>query len=283
MPERDFLTAAVAIARSAGAILMRHFGTVQVEYKGIADIVTAADRASETFIVERLQAEFPDHAIVGEEGTRTESSSGFRWYIDPLDGTTNFAHGLPVFAVSMGLEYHGRLLAGVVYNPADDTLYTAARGQGAHCNGRGLRVSPIAQLSDSLLATGFPSPKRTENPNIHFYQAVTMRSHGVRRLGSAALDLCFVASGRFQGFWEFHLNSWDVAAGALIVEEAGGRLSDMLGQPFTMDSPEAVASNGHIHAELLAVFRGVFEAPQAPALPSAASYYQRRMAPPPSR
>ncbi|MHB8735280.1 MAG: inositol monophosphatase family protein [Terriglobales bacterium] len=278
MPERDFLTAAVAIARSAGAILLGHFGTVRVEYKGIADIVTAADRASEKFIVERLQAEFPDHAIVGEEGTRTESSSGFRWYIDPLDGTTNFAHGLPLFAVSMGLEYHGKLIAGVVYNPADDTLYTAARGRGAQCNGNALHVSPIGHLSDSLLATGFPSPKRTENPNIYFYQAITLRSHGVRRLGSAALDLCFVASGRFQGFWEFHLNSWDVAAGALIVEEAGGRLSDMLGQPFQMDSPEAVASNGHIHDEMLAAFRSVFEATETPALPSPASYYQRRMA-----
>ena len=260
------------VAREAGALLLRYYERrVRVEYKagkGDVDVVTEADRASEAFIIERLKARFPDHAIVAEEGGGRETASPYRWYIDPLDGTTNFAHSFPQFCVSMALEHEGRIVAGVVYDPTRDELFTAERGGGAFLNQRPIRVSAISALSESLMATGFPSRKRHQNSNIHFYYQLTMTSHGVRRPGSAALDLCYVACGRLESFWEFQLSPWDTAAGWLIAEEAGGRVTDMLGKPYGLQSETIAASNSLIHGQLIEefarVFRGEYRYPLPP-------------------
>ncbi|MGH9542104.1 MAG: inositol monophosphatase family protein [Terriglobales bacterium] len=271
----DYLPVVAGVAREAGALLLNHFGRVRIEYKGGVDIVTAADRESEALIVDRLRARYPRHDIVAEEGGGNESGAACRWLVDPLDGTTNFAHGLPWFAVSIALEREGKLQAGVVYHPCLDELFAAQAGQGASLNGRRIQVSPVAELRESLVATGFPTHKRHRNPNIHFYHAVTLRSHGVRRMGAAALDLCYTACGRFEAFWEFNLKPWDTAAGSLIVREAGGRVSDMMGADHRLASPEILASNGRVHAELQALFQDIF-AGQNPSLPSAAEYRRER-------
>lgn len=252
-----------AIAREAGALLMQYFDHgLKIEYKGDADLVTAADRASEVLIRERVSKQFPSHDVLGEEQGLKDSGSEYRWYVDPLDGTTNFAHGYPVFAVSMGLEHRSRdgdaRIAGVVYDPTRDELFTAKKGSGALLNGKPIHVSKAAQLKECLLATGFPSHKRHKNPNIFFYHQITLKTHGVRRAGSAALDLCNVACGRFDGFWEFNLNPWDTAAGALIVEEAGGRVSRFDGSPFELNSRETLASNGLLHDALVHEFEEIF-------------------------
>jgi len=257
-----------AIAREAGALLLQYFHEgIKIEYKGDADLVTAADRASETLIRERVRQQFPSHDVLGEEQGLNDQGSDYRWYVDPLDGTTNFAHGYPVFCVSMALEHRAlehrsdagaRRVAGVVYDPTRDELFTAEQGRGAQLNGKPIHVSKAAQLKECLLATGFPSHKRHKNPNIHFYHQITLRTHGVRRAGSAALDLCNVASGRFDGFWEFNLNPWDTAAGVLIVEEAGGKVSRFDGSPFEIDSRETLASNGLVHEALLREFQEIF-------------------------
>src|SRR6202049_4311327 len=244
----SFLPAMSAIAREAGALLMHYFHQhLKVEYKGDADLVTAPARASEKLIRARITENWPGHHVLGEEQGLNDQGSDYRWYVDPLDGTTNFAHGFPVFSVSMALEHKGRLIAGVIYDPTRDELFSAEQGRGAHLNGESIRVSQIANLAESLGSTGFPSHKRHKNPNIHFYHQITLRTHGVRRPGSAALDLCNVASGRFDGFWEFNLNPWDTAAGVLIVEEAGGKVSRFDGSPFELDSRETLASNGLLH------------------------------------
>ncbi|HET9789675.1 MAG TPA: inositol monophosphatase family protein [Candidatus Angelobacter sp.] len=267
----DFLTPMQDLAREAGALLMSYFGKVSIEYKGDADLVTQADRSSEKLIVERIRKQWPHHDLIGEEGSRTETGSDYRWYVDPLDGTTNFAHGYPVFCVSMGLEYKGELLAGVVYDPTRDEMFTAAKGSGAQLNGRAIRVSKTARLKESLVATGFPSHKRHKNPNINFYHQITLRSHGVRRAGSAALDLCYVACGRYDGFWEFNLNSWDTAAGVLLVQEAGGKVTNFSGGPFSIDSRQVLATNGVLHAEMLKEFAEIM-AGRVEGLPSVAEY-----------
>ncbi len=258
---------------------MRHFGRVRVEYKGGVDLVTQADRESEAFIVERLGSLFPRHDIVAEEGGGRQSGAEHRWYVDPLDGTTNFAHGLPVFAVSIALEHQGRMIAGVVHHPVSQETFTAQAGQGAALNGHAIHVSATGELRSALAATGFPTQRRRQNPNIHFYQAVSLRTHGVRRLGAAALDLCYTACGRFEAFWEFGLKPWDVAAGSLIVTEAGGRVSTMTGEPFDLRAPELLASNGAVHDDLLALFGEIF-ADQTPPLPSAARYLRDRASAP---
>jgi myo-inositol-1(or 4)-monophosphatase len=246
------------LAREAGALLLSFFGKVAVEYKGEADLVTAADRASEKLIVERIRRQWPAHDLLGEEGSRTETGSDYRWYIDPLDGTTNFAHGYPVFCVSLALEYKQERIAGVVYDPSRDEMFAAEKGSGAQLNGRPIRVSKVPRLKESLIATGFPSHKRHKNPNIHFYHQLTLRSHGVRRAGSAALDLCYVACGRYDAFWEFNLNSWDTAAGVLLVQEAGGAVTDFSGGPFAIESRQVLASNTLLHPELLREFAAIF-------------------------
>jgi myo-inositol-1(or 4)-monophosphatase len=271
-----------AIAREAGALLLQYFHEgIKIEYKGDADLVTAADRASEALIRERISKKFPSHDVLGEEQGLNDQGSDYRWYVDPLDGTTNFAHGYPVFCVSMALEHRSLehrsdaeavRIAGVVYDPTRDELFTAEQGRGAHLNGKPISVSKASQLQECLLATGFPSHKRHKNPNIHFYHQITLRSHGVRRAGSAALDLCNVASGRFDGFWEFNLNPWDTAAGVLIVEEAGGKVSRFDGSPFEIDSRETLASNGLVHDALLREFQEIFAGRGLDPLPVAGDY-----------
>jgi myo-inositol-1(or 4)-monophosphatase len=261
------------IAREAGALLMHYFYQhLKVEYKGDADLVTAADRASEVLIRERIRQQWPSHDVLGEEQGLNDQGSPYRWYVDPLDGTTNFAHGFPVFCVSMALEHKGRLIAGVIYDPTRDELFSAEQGTGAHLNGESIRVSQIANLAESLVSTGFPSHKRHKNPNIHFYHQITLRTHGVRRAGSAALDLCNVACGRFDGFWEFNLNPWDTAAGVLIVQEAGGQVSRFDGAPFELNSKETLASNGLVHEALLREFKEIFAGRGIEPLPDPREY-----------
>ena len=261
------------IAREAGALLMEHFRqNVKVEYKGEADLVTIADRQGETLIRERIRQHWPGHDILGEEGGLQDTGSDYRWYVDPLDGTTNFAHGFPVFCVSMGLEFRGQRIAGVVFDPTRDELFAAEQGKGAWLNQQPIHVSKVANLSECLVATGFPSHKRHQNPNIFFYHQITLRTHGVRRAGSAALDLCCVACGRFDGFWEFNLNPWDTAAGVLIVEEAGGKVTDFQGGPFQLNSRETLASNGLVHAALQAEFQQIFSGQGLDPLPRVQEY-----------
>jgi myo-inositol-1(or 4)-monophosphatase len=278
---------AAEISLEAGARLREFFAEgVETEYKGDVDLVTIADRTVEKLIRVRLGELFPEHGIYGEEGTRERLDGEFRWYVDPLDGTTNFAHGFPQFCVSMGLERRlpgltenedGTLVAAVIYDPMLGDLFTAERGHGARINGKPLKVSRIALLAESLIATGFPSRKRHESPNIHFYHEFTLRSHGVRRAGSAALDLAYVAAGRLEAFWEFNLNPWDTAAGILLIEEAGGRVTDFAGNPFRLESQEILASNGLIHDELVGLFRDMFAGRELSAIPSAQEFAARRM------
>lgn len=277
---------AAGIAQEAGALLRSYFDRgVATEYKGDVDVVTEADRASERLITERLTTAFPDHGIYGEEGVRQRVENEYRWYVDPLDGTTNFAHSFPVFCVSLGLEHRpldrpaasdGELVAGVIYDPMRDDLFVAEKGQGAWLNGRPIHVSGTKHLAEALLATGFPSRKRHVSPNIHFYQEFTLRSHGVRRAGSAALDLAYTACGRLDGFWEFHLNPWDTAAGALLVMEAGGTMSRFDGEPFRLDSGEVLASNGLLQGELTHLFREMFAGRDLHPIPTPAEFAAAR-------
>jgi myo-inositol-1(or 4)-monophosphatase len=258
-----------AIAREAGALLMEYFHRrVKVEYKGEADLVTIADRKSEALIRERIRQLWPSHDVLGEEGGLSDTGSDYRWYVDPLDGTTNFAHGFPVFCVSMAVEYKGQVIAGVIFDPTRDELFAAEKGSGARLNAQPIHVSKTANLAECLVATGFPSHKRHKNPNIFFYHQITLRTHGVRRAGSAALDLCCVACGRFDGFWEFNLNPWDTAAGMLIVEEAGGKVTDFHGGPFQLNSRETLASNGLVHQALIREFNQIFDGTGLEPLPN---------------
>src|SRR5882762_6321320 len=267
-----FIPPMETIAKEAGALLMSYFGKISIEYKGDADLVTEADRAAECLITEGIVALWPDHDLVGEEGARRERGSEYKWYVDPLDGTTNFAHGFPVFCVSLGLTHKEERIAGVIFDPTRKELFAAERGSGAFLNGSAIHVSKTKKLLESLVATGFPSHKRHKNPNIHYYHQITLRSHGVRRAGSAALDLCSVASGRVDAYWEFNLNSWDTAAGVLLVQEAGGLVTDMRGGPFALDSKETLASNGLIHEALLREFKEIFAGRGIEPLPDPREY-----------
>ena len=287
-PEFVWVPKASAIAEEAGARLREFLAAgVETEYKGDVDLVTVADRTAEKLIRERLSEAFPGHGIYGEEGTRERLDGEFRWYVDPLDGTTNFAHGLPQFCVSLGLERRqvgieadqdGTLVAAVIYDPMRDELFTAERGKGAWLNGKPMRVSHTPELAEALLATGFPSRKRHDSPNVHFYHEFTLRSHGLRRAGSAALDLASVASGRMDAFWEFNLNPWDTAAGVLLVEEAGGLVTDFSGGNFKLDSREVLASNGVIHNELVGLFNDMFAGRGLTPIPTPQEFAQRRAA-----
>ena len=289
-PAREFMWVpkAATIAREAGARLREFYAQgVETEYKGDVDLVTVADRAMEKLIRARLGEAFPDHGIFGEEGTRERLEAEFRWYVDPLDGTTNFAHGFPQFAVSLGLEQRpagsnsdadGTLVAGIIYDPMRDELFTAERGRGALLNGRRMQVSRARELAEALLATGFPSRKRHASPNIHFYHEFTLRSHGVRRAGSAALDLAYVACGRLDAYWEFNLNTWDTAAGILLVEEAGGRVTDFAGNKYRLASDEILASNGAVHDELIGLFADMFAGRGLAPIPTPHELAERRKA-----
>jgi myo-inositol-1(or 4)-monophosphatase len=264
----EFLEAAIATARKAGALLLPYFERrVRVEYKGEVDLVTEADRASERLILDELRKHFPHHAVVAEESGSHAGGSGYCWYVDPLDGTTNFAHGFPIFAVSIALEHDGEVMVGVVFDPTRDEMFAASRGQGARCNGEPIRVSRVARLEEALVATGFPSRKRHKNPNIHFYHQMNMRTHGVRRPGAAAVDLAYVACGRLDSFWEFHLHPWDVAAGKLLVAEAGGVVTDTDGGAHRLDSTSVLATNELLHGQMLAAFQDIVEGRYAAELP----------------
>ncbi len=254
----DYLDAAIEIAREAGQVLLAHRG-VGFELKGEHDLVTAADRASEQLIIKELKKRFPQHGIVAEEGGRAEMNAELRWYVDPLDGTTNFAHGFPMWNVTMALAKNDEVIAGVVYDPLNRELFAAERGGGARLNGAPIHVSKARVLNDSLVATGFPSRRRHLNVNIHFYYQLAMLTHGVRRGGSAAIDLAYTACGRLEAFWEFGLNPWDMAAGTLLVEEAGGKASGMRGEKLDVHGIYLVADNGLIHEEMLGVFDEVFD------------------------
>jgi myo-inositol-1(or 4)-monophosphatase len=254
-----YLDTAVEIAREAGALIAAFFDRhIPFETKGEYDLVTEADRASERLIVERLSRHFPSHAIVAEEGGGHENASGYRWYVDPVDGTTNFAHGFPCFNVTLALEAEGELIAGVIFDPIRNELFTAERGAGAYLNQSRIHVSQTRELANALVATGFPSRKRHLSINIHFYHQLGMLTHGVRRCGSAAIDLAYVACGRLDAFWEFGLNPWDMAAGRLLVAEAGGKHSGMHGEPHQLRGPDLLVNNGLIHAEILGLFAEIF-------------------------
>ena len=286
MSDLKWVPKATEIAREAGARLREFFSEgVATEYKGDVDLVTVADRTVEKLIRTRLSEAFPDHGMYGEEGTREKLEREFRWYVDPLDGTTNFAHGFPQFCVSMGLEQRpaglgpqqdGVLVAAVIYDPMRDELFSAERGRGAKLNGRPAQVSRIPDLAEALVSTGFPSRKRHENPNIHFYHEFTLRSHGVRRAGSAALDLAYVAAGRLEAFWEFNLNPWDTAAGILLVAEAGGRVSDFSGNRVQLESREVLASNGLIHDEMVSFFQNMFAGRDLTPIPTPEEFAAQR-------
>jgi myo-inositol-1(or 4)-monophosphatase len=247
-----FLEVALEAAREAGAVLLsEHSRPQKISYKGDVDLVTETDKRSEAIVVGRLRREFPDHRIVAEEGSSgAAGASRYEWHVDPLDGTTNFAHGYPCFAVSIGLLEDGKPLVGVVFNPVSDELFSAVRSEGAFLNQKPIHVSDMKKLATSLVSTGFPTRDRAANLNIHYYWQFTLRSHGVRRDGSAALDLCSVACGRFDAFWEFGLNSWDTAAGILMITEAGGTATDLHGGSYHPGGPDLLVSNGHIHAEM---------------------------------
>lgn len=257
VPDPVFLATAVEIVLRAGEIQMsRRESGFHVNKKGTIDLVTEVDLECEQMCRAVLADRFPDHAILAEElgGDPQAAASRYRWVFDPLDGTTNYAHGLPVFCASLALEIDGRAEVGTIYDPTRKELFTGERGQGAFVNGARLRVSETGGLLDALLVTGFPYDVHQKlGPLIEMFSAFLGQARAVRRLGSAALDLCYVAAGRFDGFWEQSLRPWDVAAGALIVEEAGGRVTGMDGTPFDPAAAHLVASNGQIHGAMLDV------------------------------
>ncbi|MDP9019156.1 MAG: inositol monophosphatase [Candidatus Eremiobacteraeota bacterium] len=251
----DPLTVAIQVAQEAGALLMEFLhGPLQIREKARrADLVTDADRAAERLIFERLRADFPQSTFVGEEGGVHAGPSDERWYVDPLDGTTNFTHGYPMFCVSIGYERAGELVAGVIYAPVFKELYVAQKGAGATLNGEPIGVSDVSRVANALVCTGFHPADFARN-GAHFG---TMSGHaqGVRRDGSAALDLAAVGAGRFDGFWEFDLHAWDVAAGAVVITEAGGTVSAIDGSPFVVDAGSVLVSNGRIHEEMQAILK----------------------------
>ncbi|HNY71911.1 MAG TPA: inositol monophosphatase family protein [Syntrophales bacterium] len=250
---------AMAVAAEAGRYLRDNLNNRhQVRFKGVIDIVTEADQQAEDMIVGAIHRQYPHHDILAEESAAFTTGSPYRWIIDPLDGTTNYAHGYPVFCVSIALEWEGNCILGVVYNPMLEEMFVAEAGRGAYLNDRSLVVSKTGILSEGLLATGFPYDIRwSQENNMNFFQAMAVEVQAIRRAGSAALDLAYVAAGRFDGFWELKLHPWDTAAGCLLVREAGGTVTDLRGEAFLLTSPHVVASNGLIHDQILSVLQGV--------------------------
>lgn len=253
---RDF---AVELAKEAGQVLMDHLRRrLAVESKSSEiDLVTEADVVSEKLVVEAIHERYPEHSILSEEGLGEEQAAEFLWLIDPLDGTTNYAHGYPVFCVSIALQHEGTTVLGVTYDPVQDELFWAEKDRGAYCNGRRLSVSGTDSLKRSLLATGFPYARASiEDNNVAEFGRIMPRVQGVRRGGAAALDMTYVAAGRLDGYWELHLSPWDWAAGDLLVREAGGRISNVSDQPWRLRSSNIVATNGLLHEELLTALKG---------------------------
>lgn len=252
----DRLTRAIELARQAGGLLASGLGDIlSIEHKGAIDLLTEYDLRSERLLVDGLRQSFPDDPILAEEGGGADGER--RWLIDPLDGTTNFAHGLPHFSVSLAYVDEGHIRLGVVYDPMRGELFHALRGQGARLNERRLHVSRTADLGHALLVTGFPYDIRTAaETNLDEFSRFALRSQGVRRFGSAALDLAYVAAARFDGYWELRLSPWDWAAGILLVQEAGGRVTRLDGSEDVFRPPTSiVASNGHVHGQMLATLR----------------------------
>lgn len=252
---KDALTVAERAAREAGRIQkMFRSKDFYVRHKGEIDLVTEVDIACEEAIVKIIRAAFPDHGILAEENEKETGGSANRWLIDPLDGTVNYAHGFPIYCASVALESGGEIITGAVYDPERDEMFTATRGGGAFLNGDAIKVSNVAELTDALLATGFPYTIRTAaKNNLKEFSDFAMRAQALRRPGAAAIDLCYVACGRLDGFWEFHLKPWDMAAGSLIVREAGGRVTMSDGAVFDVNRPDIAASNGLIHDAMLEV------------------------------
>ena len=251
---RDF---AVEIALEAGRFLKGKFYEAHdITYKGEIDLVTEADRGAEALLIARIEKAFPGHRIMAEETRGSVLAEEYTWIIDPLDGTTNYAHQYPVFCVSIALQRDGDVILGAICNPMMDELFVSERGKGAFLNGRGLSVSATADLSRSLLATGFPYDIRV-NPdnNVNYFNAMAVKAQAIRRAGAAALDLAYVAAGRFDGFWELQLRPWDTAAGCLMVTEAGGKVTDLFGGPFNLYSPHLLATNGRIHGAMEEILR----------------------------
>lgn len=254
----DIQFVAIKAARAAGNVLLEYARSgFRIEHKTPINLVTDADHAAEQCIIDCIRAEFPTHRILAEErGAGPQQASRYQWIIDPLDGTTNFAHGFPVYAVSIGVECDDRGLIGVVYDASRDELFTAQAGKGTCMNGSSITVSTIEQLGSALLVTGFAYDIRdTPNNNLNHFARFALKAQGLRRTGSAALDLCYVAAGRFDGFWEVKLSPWDMAAGVVILCEAGGKVTDFSGKSHSIYQPEIVASNGRIHEAMLAVIR----------------------------
>jgi myo-inositol-1(or 4)-monophosphatase len=250
----DYLETAMDLCRAAGDILDYYAGREKlVEFKGQANLVTIADKKSEELIISGILDRYPSHSILAEESGVTQPGATIQWIIDPLDGTTNFAHGYPFYCVSIAVEEMGEVRCGAVYDPVRQEMFTASRGGGAYCNGERLRVSDVHRLSQALLITGFPYNFRESLETIiDQFRNFLVASQAVRRGGSAALDLCYVAAGRLDGFWELNLQAWDTAAGRIILEEAGGRVTDFRGGPFSVYGKEILASNGLLHDEMLA-------------------------------
>jgi myo-inositol-1(or 4)-monophosphatase len=255
---KDFKACAIEIAREAGIFLKNRLTSVHtIDYKGEINLVTEVDKISEEMITSRITTLFPDHDILSEEFTRIERGSDFRWIIDPLDGTTNYAHGYPIFCVSIALERLDTMIVGIIYDPMLDEMFVAAKGKGAFLNGKEIHVSNTRGIIKSLLATGFPYDIRQDkHNNLNYFNEMILNAQAIRRAGSAALDLAYVAAGRFDGFWELKLNPWDIAAGWLLVEEAGGIVTDMGGNNYFLESPSILASNGRIHQEMIDVLKG---------------------------
>ena len=249
----------IQTAREAGGVLIDRLGRARISTKGDIDLVTEADLAAEKLIIERIKSHYPRHAILAEEsGASVEvdaSKSDWKWIIDPLDGTTNYAHGYPCFCVSIAVERAGQIELGVVYDPTRDELFAAERGQGATLNERPIRVSTIADLNSAMLCTGFPYNVRERPDFAREFINFTMTAQAVRRDGSAALDLAYLACGRFDGFWEDGLNAWDIAAGLILIEEAGGRVTDFRGAPLSIYTPKVLATNGLVHEAMIGVLR----------------------------
>ncbi len=253
---RDF---AMSAAKEAGALLKERFNHAHtISFKGRINIVTEADLLSEKLLMNRIGEQFPGHDIISEETKGVLTGSPFRWIIDPLDGTTNYAHGFPIFSVSIALEREGSIILGVVYHPMLDELFVAERGRGAFLNERKISVTDTEDLSQCLLATGFPYDIR-ENPdnNMNYFSEMAMKARAVRRAGSAALDMAYIAAGRFDGFWELKLQPWDTAAGWLIIEEAGGSVTDISGDAYRLDSPHILATNGKIHQSMIDILGAI--------------------------